>query len=219
MRRVKALFVLIAALLILTALLFFPVGTPSSSVFYLSLLFFAVAFVFAYQKGKKGAEWNYLRLTPKIKELPALVGWGALALVASCMASGAISLVLNYFGMLDTQNVQDKILTLSLPALIVAFTLAPLAEEALFRGLLFRKISEWRHGSHKEIGWITGAISSSIIFAALHSSYGSIAELLVAFAIGIIFCLFTRRTNSLIPAIVAHISFNFLSILFAVWLP
>ena len=216
---VKPLSILIFIFLAVVALLFFPVGTPSSSVFYLSLLFLAVAFVFAYQKRKKGAEWAYLRLNAKASELPVLIGWGALALIASCIASAAVSLVLYYFGLLDTQNVQNKILTLSLPALIAAFTLAPFAEEALFRGLLFRKINEWRIGKHKELGFAVGAISSSIIFAALHSSYGSIAELFVAFAIGIIFCYFTRRTNSLIPAIVAHVSFNFLSILFAVWLP
>ncbi|MCX6772464.1 MAG: type II CAAX endopeptidase family protein [Candidatus Micrarchaeota archaeon] len=215
----KPLSIIIAALLIAIALLFFPVGTPSSSVFYLSLLFLAVAFVFAYQKGKKGAELAYLRLAPKTNDLLPLIGAGALALIVSCLASGAISLILNYFGMLDTQNVQDKLVTLSLPALIIAFTLAPIAEEALFRGLLFRKISEWSINSGKQAGFVAGAISSSIIFAALHASYGSFAELAVAFAIGIIFCFFTYRTKSLVPAIVAHISFNFLSILFAVWLP
>lgn len=200
---------------------FFPIGTQSASVFYISLLFLAVALVFSSPHRRLSESLSYLRLSPKQKELPALVGWGALALVASCLTAALLSLILSYFGMLDTEPVQAKILTLSLPALIAAFTLAPFAEEALFRGLLFRKISEWRMGGKKkqELGAAAGALLSSAIFSALHYSYGSVAEIAAAFLIGLLFCWFTRRTNSLIPAIVVHLSFNFLSIFFAVWFP
>lgn len=209
----------ILLLLAITAALFFPTIMPSSSVFYLSLLFMAIAFVFAYRKGRKGGELEYLRLAFGRSEIPKLLAWGAAALVASGIASAAITLALSYFGLLDTQKVQLKLLSLPLPALVAAFTLAPLAEEMLFRGLVFRKVSEFRIAGGKPAGELAGALSSSIIFAALHASYGSLAELAVAFAIGMVFCWFVKRTKSLFPSILAHASFNFLSILFTVWFP
>ena len=199
--------------------MFFPTNLPSSSVFYISILFIALAFVFAYRKGKRGGEVEYLRCSFKLSELPKLLAWGAAALVASCIASAAISLILAYFGLLDTQSVQQRMLSLPLPSLIAAFTLAPLAEEALFRGLVFRKISELQFGKGKMAGEFAGAVSSSIIFAALHASYGSIAEIAVAFAIGMVFCWFVKKTNSLLPSMAAHASFNFLSVFFTVWFP
>lgn len=219
MRWVKTLPIITAALLIIIALLFFPLGVPSSSVFYVSLLFLAVALVLSSPKGKMKDALKYLRLSPKKKDLPSLLCLGIASLIASGIATAMLSVLLSYFGLLDTAPVLSKISSLPLPALLAAFTLAPLAEEALFRGYLFRKISEWRTGAGRQAGWAAGALLSSLVFAAFHLSYSSVAELAVAFSIGMLFCYFTRRTNSLIPAIVAHASFNFLSILFAVWLP
>jgi len=203
--------ILIFLLLILIAFAFFPIGNPSSSVFYISLLFIAVALALSSSPPKLAKSPSFLLLTPKKKELPSLLGWSALALVASSILTAALSLILSYFGLLDTAIVQSKMLSLSLPALIVAFTLAPLGEEMLFRGYLFRKIAD------KTKSYLAAALLSSLIFAAFHLSYSSVAELIVAFFIGLLFCYFTRRTASLVPAIAAHASFNFLSIFFAVW--
>lgn len=219
MRSLKALPLLILGILILTALLFFPIGAPSSSVFYVSLLFLSVALVLSTPHRKMGEALSYLRLRPQARGLPYLLGWGLLTFAASGLLTAFISASLSYLGMLDTAQVQEKLLSLSLPALIVAFTLAPLAEEALFRGFLFRKISEWKYGKKGQAGFAAGAVISSAVFAAFHLSYSSVAELAVAFSIGMLFCLATHRAKSLVPAVVAHASFNFISIFFAVWLP
>ena len=104
-----------------------------------------------------------------------------------------------------------------MPVLVAAFTLAPLGEEAFFRGLLFRRMSERLKmlGKH---AWMASAIASSAIFALLHASYGSIAEIGVAFAIGMVLCAGVKMTGSLYPTVLAHSAFNFVSIVMAVLL-
>lgn len=201
---------LILSVLALAALgfLIFPPSLPGSSVFYLSAAFLIAAFAFSSKgKGLRGA-LSYLRLQPKKNELFSLIGWGGLALVASSLATGAISLLMLSFGVLDSGPVAQKVLALPVSVLVLAFAFAPLCEELFFRGFLFRKISEVSGSAP------AGAFVSTAIFAALHIAYGSISEIAIAFAVGLVLCAFTYRTKSLIPAVVAHVSFNLLSIMF-----
>lgn len=215
------------------ALVFFFPGTAGAGVFYVSISFLFLALLLA-SLGKGFARGlDYLGLAPKRNEAIPLAKSGALALVVSCVVAGALSALLYFLGYLDTASVEEKILSLPLPALIAAFTLAPLAEEALFRGYLFRKISEIALTGRQDASparvagagslsgafpSAAGAILSSLLFAAAHFSYGSVAELGVAFSIGMVFCHFTLKSKSLVPAVLAHASFNLLSILMAVFL-
>jgi membrane protease YdiL (CAAX protease family) len=155
-----------------------------------------------------------LGLAPTKKALPSLAVWGALAFIASCAATGIVSLVLYSVGLLDTSSVYAKVVSLPVPVLLAAFTFAPLGEEAFFRGFLFRWIEDFSaKSSLKKYATAIGAVVSSLIFAILHAGYGSIAELAVAFAVGLILCWFARRTRSLVPGVLAHAAFNCLSIL------
>ncbi len=199
-------------LLVLAAILLIPPNSPGSSVFYISAMFFIIAlFVPARGKGFNYA-LSYIGLRPKKQKILFLFAIGITALVLSVIITALVSLVLYQLGFLDTGPVRDKIFSLPLVALIGAFTVAPLGEEALFRGLIFRKASEISKS------WVIGALVSSAIFAAMHFSYGSVAEIAVAFSIGLVFCAFVKKTKSLIPSLVAHASFNFLSIIFVVFI-
>jgi len=163
---------------------------------------------------------SYLGLSPKKGELQILVAWGFAGLAALLALSFALSAALYSLGLLDTFKVEQKILTLPALALLSAFTLSPIAEEMLFRGYFFRKITESSSGGKKQGRWaiVLGAVFSSLLFASLHLSYGSIAEIAAAFLLGLLLCALTHRTKSIVPSIVAHASFNLLSILFAVFL-
>ena len=81
---------LIFLLLILIAAAFFPIGHPSASVFYIALLFIAVALILSAKRRKLPDSLSYLLLTPKKKDLPALLGWSALALIASGILTAAL---------------------------------------------------------------------------------------------------------------------------------
>ena len=216
MKRLVAISILI---LLVLSVFVFPIGSFGSSVFYVSLAFAACALFLSSWNGgiKRGLE--YLRLMPKWKDAPKLALQSFVLFIACCAVAMALSGIFFIFGILDTQGVYDKVVQLPLPALIAAFTLAPLGEEMFFRGFLFRKIGDLLGKRASGMApWAISAIVSSAIFAILHSPYGSVAEVAVAFSIGVLLCAGVKKTNSLVPAVLAHAAFNFISIAMAVFL-
>lgn len=206
--------VLAAALLVAAAFLsafLFPLGGNGSSVLYVSLIFAFFAYFFA-GMASKGKPLPYLWLSFKGKRLPLLFLLGIATGIACLLASFALSAVLYAAGLLDAEPVLDKLSSLPLPALIAAFTIAPLCEEMFFRGFLLRMLSESVFPKLGSLAFASSAALSSFIFAIMHFSYGSLAEIAVAFSIGLILCASIRKWGSLVPAIVAHALFNFASV-------
>lgn len=72
---------------------------------------------------------------------------------------------------------------------------APLAEEILFRGVLFG-------GLVRRLGLLPAALVSSAVFAVIHG-YALVPSFIIA-AYGCIFCFAYARTGSLIPSMIAH---------------
>jgi len=188
---------------------------------------------------QKGLE--YIGLLPLPKGGSGLfktAKWAVAAFLLSCVVTGAVSLALASLGIMDSALVEKKITALPFATLFIAFTVSPLAEEALFRGYFFRKISETTSsscdstlrstssgklpangkGKPSAAAAAAGAIISSLIFAILHFSYGSVSEIAVAFFVGLALCYITRKSGSIIPAVLAHAAFNFISIAFMVFL-
>jgi len=204
----------------------FTLGRRGSSVFYISLAFAACALLFSSWKGGIRRGLGYLRLgMPNGKDFLLLASQSFALFLACAAVSVAITGIFLLAGALDTKNVYDKIILLPAPALILAFTLAPLGEEMFFRGFLFRRASEWlgkamaaNRGAMGDMPWVAGALFSSLLFSLMHASYGSLAELAVAFAVGVVLCIGVKKTGSLLPAVLAHAAFNFASIFMAVFL-
>jgi membrane protease YdiL (CAAX protease family) len=98
----------------------------------------------------------------------------------------------------------DKALSVgsAVTALFVGGLLAPIIEELVFRGMLYRAWeAQW--------GWIPAAFASSFVFAFLHP-----AVYISQFLGGLVFVCIYRRTGSLRAPIVTHAVFNV-----AVWYP
>ena len=123
-----------------------------------------------------------------------LVGWAVVALLASL-----------FFNVIYALLVPDQLLPPPLPeevraaetlvpAILAIVFLAPLAEEAFFRGFVYP-------GLARRWGVWGGAAGSSLIFAASH---GSVGLLVPAFVSGIVLVWVNRRTGSLWPGILAH---------------
>ncbi len=104
----------------------------------------------------------------------------------------------------------ESITNISLPTNVVAiytgfpiwffiftFTIAPFNEEILFRGFLVPRI---------------GIVFSALVFAVLHLSYLSIAELIGAFLYGIFAGYVFKRSGSLYSTVLAHALINMLAI-------
>ena len=91
---------------------------------------------------------------------------------------------------------------------------APLTEELLFRGLLFRELARATRP-------VPAAVYSSLLFAALHFPYwyfsgakhGSdlITSLTLIFAIGLLCCALTHKSRTLVAPIVFHFLNNLAS--------
>lgn len=91
--------------------------------------------------------------------------------------------------------------------IISSCLIAPIAEEILYRGILFRSLAN-------RLGVLAGALVSSVIFASLHfyGIYGFISVVLFGFISSLIY----RATGSLMNAIFLHICFN-LSVILPRW--
>jgi membrane protease YdiL (CAAX protease family) len=96
-----------------------------------------------------------------------------------------------------------------LVALALLAVLAPLVEELIFRGLIYGWVAG-RWGS----GW--GWLVSSIAFAAAHFE---LAHVVLVLPLGLLFGWLRRRTDSLLPSLVAHILNNAFALTAAVYLP
>ena len=145
------------------------------------------------------------------RALPALgfrrAGWRPMVL--GTVGALIISVTVTQFG-IEPQGVKQAMEIARDPALFLASLavmagLAPLVEEAVFRGLLYGWVSgRW--------GTIAGWIVSSLAFAAAHVEP---AHVILVLPLGLWFGWLRRRTDSLWPSLVAHMVNNSLAVVAA----
>jgi len=143
------------------------------------------------------------------RELSIGVGLGVLLYIGSNIVGYAISVVLRAAsGDPIEPPVQVEApadLTGAVVLVLVAVVVAAIAEEFIFRGLLFRSIAD-RHGF-----W-TGAIMSAIPFGLVHAAVGTdlavwgLRATLVVVGVGLAWIY--RRRRNLLAAVAAHAAFN-----------
>jgi membrane protease YdiL (CAAX protease family) len=85
---------------------------------------------------------------------------------------------------------------------------APIAEEAIFRGLLHPAVRTMAGGGR--VGAIAAVAVVSFLFAGMH---GHAASFMPLFGLSIVLAIVFERTNSLATVIFAHAYFNFASLL------
>jgi len=92
---------------------------------------------------------------------------------------------------------------------LMAVIVAPVVEEFVFRGLLFRSIAD-RHGF-----WL-GAIASAVPFGLTHVAVGAAVDLwalrITLTVVGIVLAWIHRRRRNLMANIVAHATFNMIGV-------
>ncbi len=82
---------------------------------------------------------------------------------------------------------------------------APIFEEWLFRGVIFRAIAEGATGLTKGAALTVGIVVSALLFAAAHGEAVQFAGLA---ALGVVLALLVHRTKRLVPSYLTHASFN-----------
>ena len=115
----------------------------------------------------------------------------------------ALSIAFFAIGFNDTQSVFEAISAIKMQNIFLLFYLLFVrvaGEEVFFRGFLTAKI---------------GIIPSSALFGLAHVFYGSIAEVIGAFFLGLILSRAFVKNKNLMPNIFAHIFYNFFVLIIA----
>lgn len=135
--------------------------------------------------------------------LLVLVAAGCAFSVAATVAVLAAAGVKATFAPLSTVSAPSD--PLFVVGLVGAIVLTPVAEELLFRGILYQAL-------RKHVGVALGIASSAVIFAGLHVRPATAPALLV---LGIGLAVAFERTRSLFPSMVMHAAYNGVIILLA----
>jgi CAAX protease family protein len=146
--------------------------------------------------------------------VPALgfrrVGWRPLVL--GSVVALALSIAVSQFG-LEPQGIKEAMEVVRepgmlVPSLAVIAGLAPLVEELVFRGLLYGWVAgRW--------GTVAAWIVSSLAFAAAHIEP---AHIILVLPLALWFGWLRRRTDSLLPSLVAHMVNNGFAVAAAAYL-
>jgi membrane protease YdiL (CAAX protease family) len=123
------------------------------------------------------------------------VGWGLMSFSVTVMKKFGIEPSLQ----LAMQALKNSSSTMQLVALgIATIILAPIAEEILFRGVLYRTIKQ--HGFPRAALWGT-----SVLFALIHFNVAIFVPLLL---LALLLVWLYEKTDNLLAPIAAHATFN-----------
>jgi uncharacterized protein len=123
-----------------------------------------------------------------------------------------LQIIVEVHGKAETQDVVEEFKQARGPALVlfavIVVTVAPVAEELLFRGALLRALQR-----HMTPAW--AAFVSALAFAAVHPllspSIGSVIAIPGLFALGLLSAAVAIRTGNLSASILLHAGFNLLT--------
>lgn len=134
-----------------------------------------------------------------------------LSLYLICIIGGAALNALIQFFILE--KISDKLINL-VPVfknnylLIIFMCLtAAIVEEFLMRGYIQPRIEKIYNNP------TAGVIISSVLFGILHSTYGTLGQVLGPFFIGLVFALFYKRYSNIKILIICHFMIDFISLM------
>lgn len=160
-----------------------------------SLMFLVVGISIGKQKSVRNffIKLGFLKINPK-KDLPLAIMYVGILLIASIL----VGLLFWGLGMADdSAKVTEAIKTLDFTQVAVILTVASVVEEIFFRGFLQRK---------------TNLLFTAFIFSYFHIIYGSLAELVGTFFLGLVLGKEFNQTKSLWAPILSHWLYNMITV-------
>lgn len=159
---------------------------------------------------------------PRLSDAGIGVGVGLLCLLGQRIIALSFAAVAEGLGA-ELPVVQETFRTIAqrpgaVPLFVVTtIVLAPLAEEVLFRGVLFQ-------GLRQRTGFWVAALVSAALFTLPHLAEGGgvLASGVISSGIlplGIVFAALVERRGSLAPAIVAHATYNAIGVAVLILMP
>ena len=124
-------------------------------------------------------------------------------MIGACGAALAGNLIMNLTGFIEADDTFDQYIeifenTAPLVLTMVTVVLAPVCEELMYRGVIFRRI-------RSAYGFVPAAILSSVLFGAGH---GNLTQGLYSFALGLLFSYAYHRTGKIRVTILMHMAAN-----------
>jgi membrane protease YdiL (CAAX protease family) len=151
----------------------------------------------------------------RLREAGFGIGWGLASQVGIWIVAFLVAVALSTISGRDVEvppQVDSSLTGWAVVSLVVyAVIMAPLAEELVFRGLLFHAVADHR-------GFWAGAIASAVPFGFIHVIPGpalGVSVLVSAMMInGVLWAWIHRRHRNLLVNIVTHAAFNAVGVIF-----
>lgn len=189
MANITFLFCIIFEVVGIMTIMFFGTVGAQMSIYFMTFLFS----LFLYKKHKSDFDIPISIKKMSIKKL--------LYLTTMTICGIPVAMILNAFGVFLTGTVADgsgEVNTFPIiPALIIYALIPAIVEEFVFRGVIL--------GLYSKVDLKAGILLSSLFFALLHFSPGSV---LYGFLFGVIFAIVRIITENLLYTMVMHAVFN-----------
>jgi uncharacterized protein len=162
-------------------------------------------------RGSLGADFGLVARLPGDKWTTASL-WVLAGIAFQVLSLPFLQLLVDVYGKVETQDVVKQFERARGPSLVlfalVVVTVAPVAEELLFRGALLRALQR-----RMTPAW--AALVSALAFAAVHPlsspTIGSVIAVPALFALGLVSAGAAIRTGNLSASILLHAGFNLLT--------
>ena len=192
MANITFLFCIIFEVVGIMTILFFGMVGAQMSIYFMTFMFS----LFLWIKHKGEIEIKLKKVEPvKLAQLSAITVCGI-----------PIALFLNYFaGILSSAGADsaEDVNTYPLILSLVVFAVVPaVVEEFVFRGVIL--------GAYSKVDVKAGIVISSLFFALLHFSFGSV---MYGFFFGLLFAVIRLSTGNLVYTIIMHCLFNTINVL------
>ena len=192
MANITFLFCIIFEVVGIMTILFFGMVGAQMSIYFMTFMFS----LFLWRKHKGEIEIKLTKVEPvKLAQLSAITVCGI-----------PIALFLNYFaGILSSAGADsaEDVNTYPLILSLVVFAVVPaVVEEFVFRGVIL--------GAYSKVDVKAGIVISSLFFALLHFSCGSV---MYGFFFGLLFAVIRLSTGNLVYTIIMHCLFNTINVL------
>ena len=192
MANITFLFCIIFEVVGIMTILFFGMVGAQMSIYFMTFMFS----LFLWRKHKGEIEIKLKKVEPvKLAQLSAITVCGI-----------PIALCLNYFaGILSSAGADsaEDVNTYPLILSLVVFAVVPaVVEEFVFRGVIL--------GAYSKVDVKAGIVISSLFFALLHFSFGSV---MYGFFFGLLFAVIRLSTGNLVYTIIMHCLFNTINVL------
>lgn len=181
-------------------------ATLATDLFYVAIL--AGVWMLVVRRYAVGWETLGLRLPGRDALAPLLLlavvlTVGSVALLAGQLwLLGSLGFTAHLSGLTSVPAASDPLFVVTL---VGSLALTPIAEEVLFRGVLYQSL-------RKRLGVVCGTAGSALLFAVAHTRPGMIPEFLL---LGIVLALAFERTRSLYPSMLLHAAYNGAIVLWA----